>query len=137
MAADEAGALARKIDRLFKTVHPRGNAEFSYREVAKAIEDRSGPTISSSYLHALRVGVKDNPTKRHLEALADFFGVPPAYFFDDEQAASIEAQLELLAALRDAGVRHLALRAKELSPESLEMIREVVERTRKIEGVED
>lgn len=134
--SDDPGELARKIDRLFRTVHPRARAEFSYREVAKAIEDRGGPTISASYLHALRTGLKDNPTKRHLEAIAEFFGVSPAYFFDDDLATKIDAQLELLESMRDAGIRHIALRAKELSPGAIEMIRELVDRTRQIEGVD-
>lgn len=134
---DGRGDLARRIDRLFRTVHPRGRGEVSYRDVAKAIEDRGGPTISASYLHALRTGQKDNPTKRHLEALADFFGVSPAYFFDDELAARIDAQLELLESMRDAGIRHIALRAKELSPDAITMISEIVDRTRQIEGASD
>lgn len=136
-ASDDPGELAGKIDRLFRTVHPRARGEFSYREVAHVIEDRGGPTISASYLHALRTGLKDNPTKRHLEAIAEFFGVSPAYFFDDDLAAKIDAQLELLEAMRDAGIRHIALRAKELSPGAIEMIREMVDRTRQIEGVDD
>lgn len=134
--ADDGGSLAAKLDRLFRTVHPRGREEYSYRDVARAIEERGGPTISHSYLQALRTGQKDNPTKRHLEAIADFFGVSPAYFFDDEHASRIEAQLELLEAMRDAGIRHIALRAKELSPGAIDMIKELVERTRLIEGIE-
>lgn len=132
----EPGDLARKLDRLFRTVHPRAREEVSYRDVAKGIEERGGPTISASYLHALRTGVKDNPTKRHLEAIADFFGVSPAYFFDDDLAAKIDAQLELLEAMRDAGIRKIALRAKELSPDAISMIQELVDRTRQIEGVD-
>jgi hypothetical protein len=41
------------------------------------------PTDPATYLRQLRKGLRDNPTKRHLEALADFFGVAPIYFFDD------------------------------------------------------
>ena len=56
-----AGAsFAERLDHLFRTVHPQGRGEYSYREVAKAIEDSGGPTISASYLHQLRTGVKDN-----------------------------------------------------------------------------
>lgn len=135
MAEDEGpGELARRLDRLFRTAHPRGKDEISYREVAKAIEDKGGPKISASYLHALRTGAKDNPTKRHLEAIADFFRVPAAYFFDDELGRRIDSQLELLESLRDSGVRHIALRAKDLSPESVDMIREIIDRLPKIEG---
>jgi len=42
--------LADKLDYLFDTVHPRGRGQYSYAEVAKAIEDRSGPTVSATYI---------------------------------------------------------------------------------------
>jgi transcriptional regulator with XRE-family HTH domain len=127
--------LAEKLDHLFRTVHPRNRGEYSYEEVAEAIRRRGGPTISANYLWLLRKGLRDNPTKKHLEVLADFFGVPVAYFFDDELAARIDAQLDLLATLRDANVRQLALRAAALSPESLRAIADMVERARQLEGV--
>jgi transcriptional regulator with XRE-family HTH domain len=41
-------------------------------------------SFSSAYLWQLRTGAKDNPTIRHIEALARFFEVSPAHFFDDE-----------------------------------------------------
>jgi transcriptional regulator with XRE-family HTH domain len=118
-------------------VHPQGRGEYSYREVAKAIEDRHGPTISASYLNQLRTGVKDNPTKRHIEALATFFGVPAAYFFDDDAAARIDAELDLLAALRDSGVRQIAMRAAGLPPQGLESVRQIIELARSVSGLQD
>ena len=127
--------LAEKIDRLFRTMHPKGRGEYSYEEVAEAIRTRGGPTVSATYLWQLRKGLRDNPTKKHLEALAGFFGVSPAYFFDDEAAVRIDAELELLSALRDGSVRHLAQRAFGLSPESLAAITEMIERVRKLEGL--
>ncbi|MET7400153.1 helix-turn-helix transcriptional regulator [Dactylosporangium sp. NPDC005572] len=126
--------LAAKLDRLFRTVHPAGRAEYTYEEVATAIRDR-GVMISHTYIWQLRKGARDNPTKRHLEALADFFGVNPAYFLDDEAAARIDGQLELLAALRDNAVRTVALRAAGLSAPSLEAIQGMIEQARKIEGL--
>ena len=127
--------LAEKVDRLFQQVHPRGRGEYSYEEVAEGIRQRGGPTISATYLWLLRKGQRDNPTKKHLEALADFFGVPPAYFFDDAAAARVDAQLELLVALRDAPVRQIALRAHGLSPESLLAIAQMIEHVRQLEGL--
>jgi transcriptional regulator with XRE-family HTH domain len=126
--------LAGKIDRLFATVHP-AKGEYSHEDVASAIRDAGGPTISATYLWQLRKGLRDNPTKRHLEALAGFFEVSPAYFFDDEAAQRIDAELDLLAAMRDASVRHVALRASGLSTESLQAIAEMIERVRKLEGL--
>jgi transcriptional regulator with XRE-family HTH domain len=129
--------LAEKLDRLFRTLHPRDGGEYSFEEVAEALRDRGGPTISGTYLWQLRKGIRDNPTKRHLEALADFFGVSPAYFFDDAAAERIGAELALLAALRDAPVRRLALRASGLSPDSLVTIAQMIERVRALEGLPD
>lgn len=129
--------LAEKLDRLFRTIHPRNRAEYSYEEVAEAIRSRGGPTVSATYLWQLRKGARDNPTKKHLEAIADFFGVPPGYFFEEETTERIDAELELLAALRDASVRQMALRAFGLSPESLGAIREMIERVRQLEGLPD
>ncbi|WP_238015679.1 XRE family transcriptional regulator [Dactylosporangium sp. AC04546] len=126
--------LASKLDRLFRTVHPAGRAEFTYEEVATAIRDR-GVMISHTYIWQLRKGARDNPTKRHLEALADFFGVNPAYFLDDDAARRIDEQLELLAAMRDSAVRTVALRAAGLSAPSLEAIQGMIEQARKIEGL--
>ncbi len=133
--ATRARTLADKLDHLFHTVHPRNRGEYSLEEVAQGIRQRSGPTISANYLWLLRKGLRDNPTKKHMEALSDWFGVSPAYFFDDEVAARVDAQLDLLAALRDAEVRQLALRASALSPESLRAIADMVERARQIERV--
>lgn len=53
----------------------------------------AGVTISQSYIWQLRKGKKDNPTLKHLQALADFFGVPAAYFFDSEVTARVNDQL--------------------------------------------
>lgn len=129
--------LAEKLDRLFRLARPQDRGEYSYEEVAEAIRVRGGPTISATYLWQLRKGIRDNPTKKHLEALAEFFGVSPAYFFDDEAAARIDAELDLLVALRDSPVRHLALRAVGLSAESLGTISDMIDRVRHLEGLPD
>ena len=132
-----APSLADKLTRLFSTVHPRGRPEYTSEEVAEAISERGGPTISATYIWQLRTGRRDNPTKKHLEALAEFFGVSPAFFFDDAAAARIDAELELLAALREAPVRQVALRASGLSAQSLKAIAEMIDRVRELEGLPD
>jgi len=131
----EPHTLAEKLDRLFRTVHPAGRGEYSSEHVAAVLREQGGPTISATYLWQLRNGVRDNPTKRHLEALAGFFGVDPGYFFDAEASARITAELELLAAMRDQDVRSVALRAADLSPQSLAAVRCMIEHTRRLEGL--
>lgn len=129
--------LAQRLDHLFRTVHPRDRGPYSYVEVAKAIEERGGPTISSTYIWQLRTGARDNPTKRHLEALAAFFGVSPAYFFDDAEAARVDARLLLLTMLRHTGARQIAARLPGLSTDSIEVLAEMVAHLRQLEGLPD
>ena len=128
--------LADKLDHLFRTHGPGVQAEYTYREVAAGIRAGGGPRkMSASYLWLLRTGVRDNPSRKHLEAIAGFFAVPVNYFFDDALAAEIDADLALVRALRHAPVRQLALRAADLSPEGLEEVAHIVEHVRKLEGL--
>jgi transcriptional regulator with XRE-family HTH domain len=111
MAAETgSGSLAQRIDHLFQAVQPHGR-EYSYDEVARGCEALTSGTFSKTYVWQLRTGQRDNPTKRHLEALAAFFGVPVAYFFEDVVVDRVNSQLALAVALRDADVRDIALRA--------------------------
>jgi len=126
--------LADKLNHLFATMHPP-KGEYTHEQVATAIEQAGGPTISATYVWQLRKGLRENPTKHHLEALAAFFGVPPAYFLDDETAARVDEQLDLLAAFRDPQVRELAVKASGLSPETLRTVLDMVDRARELEGL--
>lgn len=126
--------LADKLDHLFATVRP-AEGEYTHEEVASAIRDSGGPTISATYVWQLRKGLRDNPTNHHMEALGEFFGVPAAYFFDDDPTGQFDAELAVLAALRDDDVRQLAQRADGLSPDSLRVVTGVAEQLRLLEGL--
>ncbi|WP_425461124.1 helix-turn-helix domain-containing protein [Kitasatospora atroaurantiaca] len=127
-------ALADKLNHLFETVIPAGRGPYNTEEVAREIS-AGGVPISGSYIWLLRRGQRDNPTLRHVEGIAKFFGVPAAYFFDDQVAEDVDAQLGLLVALRDTQVQRVALRAAGLSARSLRSITEVIERVRELEGL--
>lgn len=133
----EPTSLAAKIDKLFQVVRKANREQYSHDEVAKACREATGESFSTTYLWQLRTGRRDNPTKRHLEALAQFFQVSPAYFFDDEQSARIAEELELLGALRDAGVRNVALRAVTLSPAGLDTINDMIDAIARREAIRD
>lgn len=134
-----SATLAERIDRLFRTHRsPRGR-EYSYREVAAAIRQRAdgreGETISAAYIWGLRTGAKDNPTMRHLQALARFFQVSPAYFFEEELTEFPEAEVRLLAASRKETLRRLAVTLLGLSDESLNAVLNLAYRLRHLEGL--
>lgn len=127
-----ARSLAQKLEHLFQTVHPPGRGPYSNNEVAAAVGD-----VSGTYIWQLRKGLRTNPTKRHIEALAEFFKVDPAYFFDDAEADKIDERLALLATLRDAGARKVAARLVGLSPGSLEVVSSMLAQLRGLEGLPD
>ncbi|WP_067484285.1 helix-turn-helix domain-containing protein [Actinomadura hibisca] len=136
MTDGDPGTLGRRLDHLFKTVHPRDRGPYSLREAATLINEQAGEqVISPAYLGALRSGDKRTPSLRRLEPIAAFFGVKLEYFTDDEVAERTNAQLELLRALRDSGVQRLALRAVGLSEGSLEALIGMVDNARRLEGL--
>lgn len=128
-------SLAERLEYLFRTVRERDRRAYSNEEVAAAILRDQGVKISASYLWYLRTGQRDNPTMKHLQALATFFGVPAAYFVDADTAAQVQAELGALRAMRDARVRDLALRADGLSDRSLQTIMDMISRVRQLEGL--
>ncbi len=119
--------LTHKLNRLFEVMHPRNRGEYTLQEVVDGITAQGGPTLSMTYLWQLRKGIRDNPSREHLEAIAQFFGVNPAYFFDPSAEARIDAQLDLFAAMRDSGVSAIALRASELPPEGQRVALNIIE----------
>lgn len=128
--------LPQKIEYLFETVLPAGGLgrQYTVRDIAERARG-AGMEISHSYIHQLRKDPTKKPTLKAIEALAAGFGVSVAYFFNDETAAKIEYDLELLAALRDDPVRVVALRASGLSQQSLASIMQMIDRAREWEGL--
>ncbi|KFU79303.1 hypothetical protein SAMN04489729_3300 [Amycolatopsis lurida] len=137
MTEPRATTLTDRIDRLFQVVRRPNGEQHSHEEVARACRESTGESFSAAYLWQLRTGRRDNPTKRHLEALAAFFQVPPAYFFDDEQGRALAEEVELLGALRNTAVRNLALRAVTLSEEGLGTVSDIVEAIKRREAMRD
>ena len=133
-----AKTLAEKTEWLFQNVrNPEDGQPYSNARIAAKIERLSGFSVTPTTVWNIRTGKSDNPSWRLIEGLAKAFGVTPMYFTDDEATQQTQEELALLAALRDAGVRNLALRAAGLSPESLATVRELIERVRQLERVSD
>lgn len=125
--------LAEKLEHLFTTIHPRDRGEYSLQEVCDGVREQGGPGMTPTYLWQLRTGLRDNPSKAHLEALGRFFGIDPKYFLDSELADQIDKELELIVAMRDAGIRNLALHASRLTPEGLQVALSIVEQVGRLE----
>lgn len=134
----EAFTLSEIVEKLFATVRRPNGSEHSMDEVArwcaKWLAERGGGTFSREYVRQLRYGIKTNPTKRHLEALAAFFDVDPAIFLNTERSKQIQADLELAVAIRDAGVSALAMRAVGLSPADRTKVLELIQTLQKDAG---
>lgn len=129
----EEGQLARKINHLIATLYPDRRTRPGFAKLAQEILEKTGSSISTTYLWELATGKKRNLTQGTLTTLAAFFGVPSEYFLNDEVAARIDTQLELALALRNQKVRSIALRAEGLSDATLDSILTMLTQARKIE----
>lgn len=132
------GIFAERLDHLFRTAHPKGRGPYTPAEVAAAINEAADDrVVSGTYLWLLRTGERDNPTMKHLIAIARFFGVSPTYFFPDDAMQQDAVPAELTAALSDDKVREMALRAAGLSDRSLKAITDMISSARAVEGLPD
>ncbi len=131
MAADAATqhpTLAEKLTRLFQTVRSPDGDEYTYGEVVAEINARGIVKTSDTYLCDLRNGTKDNPRIKHVEAIADFFGVPTTYFLDgDESAARLYSQLAALPVYGNPDMERITLLMIDLSPAVRKAITQIIE----------
>ena len=128
-------SMADKVEHLFRVVQPAPGAEYPNETVARLIETHGWSPISGAYIGMLRRGTRDNPSKKHLEGLAGFFGVSPAYFFNDEVAETLQRDLGLAVELRASPARELSLRVEGISAQGLAAISQFLEQVRWSEGL--
>lgn len=119
--------LAARLEYLFN-LRVRANGQpWSMRQVSAAAKEQ-GVALSVGFLHDLRRGIKDNPTKLQLECLAHVFGVWPGYFFEDDKALEeSNRRLRTLDALDDERVARLAMRARNLTSRELNMVNALID----------
>ncbi|MCQ4080750.1 helix-turn-helix domain-containing protein [Streptomyces sp. RB6PN25] len=126
----DMSTLAARLDNLFEQIRPPGQGHRKYTnvEVAEAIKKADpGIRVSRAYLSALRNGAKTNPSTDLLAALAHFFSVPVSYLLTSTPTGQAVSELELAKVAHNHGVRALALRALDLSPEGLAAVTQIVE----------
>lgn len=128
--ASSLETFAGRLDYLFRTVHPQGQRPYSYEHAAEAITRDQGIEISGNYIWMLRSGRRDNPTLRHLEGLARFFGVSPAFLSDQEEAERVRAQLDKISDLAASGLQHVAMRGNSVDESTLDVIHSLLDRVR-------
>ena len=129
--------LADRLNHLFATVPRHDGKGYFTNEQAAAALTAAGTHVSDAYIGQLRNGKRNNPSARHLAAIAELFAVPVDYFFNPEVAANIDNDLRLLSAIRDSGIKGLALRAHGLSSETIASLASIIEQVRKIEQIPD
>lgn len=103
-----SNTFSQKLDKLFKTITKANGEEFTPEEVEVATEK----AITSSYIYRLRTGKSSNPTIDKVQALAEFFGIDPSYFFADEETEPATDPERLVASV--------ALRARNMDLKTLE-----------------
>ena len=129
-AAKRREELSRRLEILLDVVVAEGGEPYKFSEIQTALANK-GVSLSRARWFYMKEGTGANVTDRNLlTALAEFFGVPPAYLLDSdpELPARVEAQLQLLKAMRIAEVKSFAARALgDLSPEATEAIAKILE----------
>ncbi|GFM95222.1 helix-turn-helix domain-containing protein [Streptomyces fulvorobeus] len=125
----------QRLNELIQAIYPDPRKRPGFSRLAKEIREATGGTISATYLWELSTGKKRNVTLEQLDVLAEFFGVPPEYFLNDEASERVRHQLALVSALRDIKIRNLALRSEGLSPSTLDAFLAMINEARKVQNL--
>ncbi|WP_100524704.1 helix-turn-helix domain-containing protein [Mycobacteroides abscessus] len=126
--------FAERLSRLFAVVHPAGRGPHTLSEVAAGLSER-GVNVSIPYLSMLRSGERTNPSPELVEAIAGFFQVSPAYFYDPSYAEAVDRDLDWVIRIRDSTVREIAARSHGLSNDGRRAVVEIIEHLRRAEGI--
>ncbi len=111
--------FAQRLNRLFEqTTRPDGK-RWTLQYVADECTAR-GQAVTKQYVLHLKSGVRSEPRLNLVEALADVFRVPVAYFTADFAGRMTSDLLPLLVAMSDPRVRELLTR--EDMPQLLEAL---------------
>lgn len=121
--------VAEKVEWLIQHMWPADQPPPKTNvETARAISSATGEDISHASIWKLRTGRSDNPTLKTLRALRTFFKIPSIGYFDDGEAAEPAGdQVTLLALLRKGVGPDVLRRLAELSPDSREMIIDMID----------
>lgn len=131
---DSAGIpdLAGKLQYLFKTIpQDAGRGWYTNEVVVRELGER-GVAVTIQHLSNLRNGRRDNPSARLLGGIAEVFGVPVGYFFNQDEERRVNQELETLSQLRRTG--GLRLRGSDLSPEGVVQLLAAIREVNRIEG---
>ena len=129
-------SLGRRLDHLFATIPAPSGGAWTNVEMAAQLAEK-GISTTPAYISMIRKGHRANPSLAIVTGMAAVFDVPTAYFYDDAVADRLNQDLQLLAAIRQAGMERIALRAAGLSPTGLREIGRIIDAVRRIEGLDD
>ncbi|MCV7178679.1 hypothetical protein [Mycolicibacterium sphagni] len=105
-----------------------GERRYTDAEIVRALAAR-GTEVSAAYFCQLRNGYRLRPSPLIVQALADFFGVLPAYFTDEnsDYTTLLQRELAWLVIANDPGVRRVISAVLELRPNARDAIVTAIE----------
>jgi transcriptional regulator with XRE-family HTH domain len=138
----QSDGLAKTLTMLFELFpNPETKRPYTFEEAADAInkraaelseDERKTRTISSTYVWQLTRGKRNNPTVGHLNSLADLFNISLSQLIDAIAGDDPRARedLQLVAAMRDAGVLEIMHRVRGMGEDSRRTLLAVLEHAR-------
>lgn len=127
------GSIAARLAYLMDIAHPPDRGPYLPDEVAEMTQRTAHP-LTASYVRQLRLGSRTNPTVDSLRVLAEVFGVPITFFFDERDQATLEADIDLAKALTAVDAESLTSSTAALSPASKKALAEII---RQLQAVQE
>lgn len=111
--------LALRLKRLFDEKRKPDGKQYSQKEILEGLQG----AITPVYLWKLSNGHASNPTMQVIRRLADFFGVDPGYFFQNDALQVVSAEDHL----QNDRAQQILNRSSQLDPDAQEIILLMIE----------
>lgn len=139
--AQKSSTLSSRLNFLLERAPTIDGNEHSPERISNFLKDRKKIDYSVQEIYAISEGATTSVPDHILEGIAEYFRITKGalYFHDDAVAKEVEAETNLLHAIKDKNVQRIATRIAGLSDRSVEplmaMIEAAAEVARKNEGI--
>jgi transcriptional regulator with XRE-family HTH domain len=100
--------MSERLQYLLETHRRPNGKKWSIRQIVTNLNERGYTQINRQIVAGILNGDADDPRLSHLQALADFFAVPVAYFYEPDHPLAKEEAL-ISEAMRDANIQRIVL----------------------------
>lgn len=123
--------FAERLNRLFASIRTENGEQYTNEEIGRRAQ------VTAVYIGYLRRELRNPPSGKVARRIELAFGVVTPYLLTDDasETQAMDDKLTMLDDMQDSGVWTFAMRARQLTPSGLAMLKDALQYVEEREGV--